>query len=649
MGKYKKPKSNKEYFLGSLLNKGVNAIAPDSEFAQIAGSVLGTGVDIMTGNPMGAIRNGMDGVTDIASLFMANGGELTEFNAGGSHEMNPNGGIPLGQNLVEQGETMQRDFVFSDRLKINKELAQEYSLPKKFIGKSFAELSKYYNDESRPNDAISKRGKEKELSNLRAAQESFKEVEGLTNPGQMMPNGGWPPNKKPVNPFEVLDGQNSPYISPLQLTYPQSGKVDVNGNPIPEVPAVVNQKTNPLNTPPTSGTMRPMQVDTIPEAWPDDLINPEDMDYEGKPVFAEQPGGVNGLALNDMYKQGLNRNDARTQELYFSNTNAPSLNPKESYYYSEFNNAQNFDRIDWDNPWNYYLFINSPEPGYAQSPRLIDPSKYQNAKQVSGGDQVGGNPTDKTTTGGTGGTGGGNTKARPKEAIVNLPNKPNPLAPDQLELKTSGVPSQAEIRKSAGFNPTANGNDGNNGLSLTDLRYAPLIGDIFNTGMTLLNKPELTAENKYDITRNIDPNLIDREQLRRNITSEAGATRQSLKNVSGNSGNLQANLQGVNRSSNNAIANANLQADVADNAEYARVDEFNFRKDAVNQRNRMAVKNMNDADKAAYRTMLMDSIANTFQNIGNIGTEEVYRNIAEGFPIDYFLDRKFENTYKRQA
>lgn len=48
--------------------------------------------------------------------------ELNSFNTGGSHQENPNGGIPIGMgsngkmNTVEEGETKMGDFIFSDRI-----------------------------------------------------------------------------------------------------------------------------------------------------------------------------------------------------------------------------------------------------------------------------------------------------------------------------------------------------------------------------------------------------------------------------------------------------------------------------------------------------------------------------------------------------
>ena len=61
---------------------------------------------------------------------------LTEFNTGGTHEQNPLGGIPQGMapdgqpNLVEQGETKlnSENYIFSDRLKLDKQSVEEFNL-----------------------------------------------------------------------------------------------------------------------------------------------------------------------------------------------------------------------------------------------------------------------------------------------------------------------------------------------------------------------------------------------------------------------------------------------------------------------------------------------------------------------------------------
>jgi len=76
--------------------------------------------------------------------------QLTEFNEGGRHEENSLGGIPQGMNpdgqmnLVEEGETKfdAENYIYSDTLKVDKELAEAFNLSPKMVGKTFADASK---------------------------------------------------------------------------------------------------------------------------------------------------------------------------------------------------------------------------------------------------------------------------------------------------------------------------------------------------------------------------------------------------------------------------------------------------------------------------------------------------------------------------
>ena len=117
----------------------------------------------------------------------ADGGQLTQFTEGGTHEQNPLGGIPQGfspdgkLNLVEQGETKLNaaDYVFSDQIKVSKETASLYGLSKGDVGKTFAEASKKANrpNSRRENDTIEQVAIQRDLENLMQAQEQQKETE----------------------------------------------------------------------------------------------------------------------------------------------------------------------------------------------------------------------------------------------------------------------------------------------------------------------------------------------------------------------------------------------------------------------------------------------------------------------------------------
>jgi hypothetical protein len=123
----------------------------------------------------------------IRSNSFADGGQLTEFNEGGTHEQSPIGGIPQGMapdgklNLVEQGETKLNaaDYIFSDQIKVDKETAALYDLPKGDVGKTFADVSKKLNrpNSRRDNDTIEQVAIQRDLENLMQAQEKQKEMQ----------------------------------------------------------------------------------------------------------------------------------------------------------------------------------------------------------------------------------------------------------------------------------------------------------------------------------------------------------------------------------------------------------------------------------------------------------------------------------------
>lgn len=104
---------------------------------------------------------------------------VTIFGEGGTHEENPNQGIPQGvdqngvPNLVEEGEVKYQDYIFSNRLKADKEILEMVGLPNKYKGKKYSDLAEKASKESeeRPNDPISKAGLEDSMLRLQVAQE----------------------------------------------------------------------------------------------------------------------------------------------------------------------------------------------------------------------------------------------------------------------------------------------------------------------------------------------------------------------------------------------------------------------------------------------------------------------------------------------
>lgn len=98
---------------------------------------------------------------------------------GGTHEENPHQGVQQGiapdglPNLVEEGEVIYNDFVYSDRLKLTKEQAQQFKLGGEMsYAQAALKLSK--ESEERPNDMISKNGLRDSMNKLKVMQEELK-------------------------------------------------------------------------------------------------------------------------------------------------------------------------------------------------------------------------------------------------------------------------------------------------------------------------------------------------------------------------------------------------------------------------------------------------------------------------------------------
>lgn len=107
---------------------------------------------------------------------------LNFIKAGGTHGQNPIGGVPMGvaqdgmPNLVEEGEVVWNDYVFSNRLNVPKEAMERLGIKGKDT-MTFAEAVEKAQKSSaeRPNDPIEKRSLEAALTNLMQVQEGIRQ------------------------------------------------------------------------------------------------------------------------------------------------------------------------------------------------------------------------------------------------------------------------------------------------------------------------------------------------------------------------------------------------------------------------------------------------------------------------------------------
>lgn len=148
---------------------------------------------------------------------------VIQINSGGLHSTNPFGGVQMGvddqgiPNLVEQGELVYNDYVFSKRIKAPKALKSTYKLR----GNTFADIAKYAQKESeeRPNDPISKRGLDDIMTKLSTAQEVIKSMKNRKKRGNRYDEGG-NFNKLYVSSIPGVDSKGNWITPPKYMSRP---------------------------------------------------------------------------------------------------------------------------------------------------------------------------------------------------------------------------------------------------------------------------------------------------------------------------------------------------------------------------------------------------------------------------------------------
>ena len=141
---------------------------------------------------------------------------------GGTHEENPLEGVPMGMdsegipNLVEEGEVIFNDYVFSKRLKVPKAVRKKYRLGgAKSLTFADAAIQMSKESEERPNDPISQRGLKDWMLKLMVAQEQLRAKKGKTN---TFANGGPVRRYGDAGPLPIMmRDPNNPFALPEDI------------------------------------------------------------------------------------------------------------------------------------------------------------------------------------------------------------------------------------------------------------------------------------------------------------------------------------------------------------------------------------------------------------------------------------------------
>lgn len=197
-----------------------------------------------------SVENNIDNLVDdqmdnLLASYAAFGGPLHTHGAdwsngitivdnGGTHESNPFEGVPMGTapdgqpNLVEEGEVIYNDYVYSNRIKVPKSVREKYKLKGK-DDMTFADAAKKAQRESeeRPNDPISKRGLDDIMGKLMMEQESIREkrqARKFAKGGYLFPDGGWKLIPMDSLSFPKID---IPEVKPLPMQKITMPKEDI--------------------------------------------------------------------------------------------------------------------------------------------------------------------------------------------------------------------------------------------------------------------------------------------------------------------------------------------------------------------------------------------------------------------------------------
>jgi hypothetical protein len=289
---------------GAAIGAAVNPASGKTAISQgIKG--LGQGVGNINENTQG-IGNAISGLSSLTGLMPSGGGMeklsamgaqisfkqggLMHINEGGTHEQNALGGVPIGPNaLVEQGETINNDFVFSDRLK------------PKGSKRTYAQLSKSVDTKYklRPDDKLSKEAKQMDLDRLAMQQEAQKDEmstkymqKAMACGGKIKGFGGQIMGEISQS-MNVTNGQNTLLAMGGNLpNYDYGDDGNIRRSPYNNMVNAVDNGINNVNYYPSNDVI-------FNERMQRDGFNPTLEDYN-KVVLRQQQAAMGGLMSNFM-------------------------------------------------------------------------------------------------------------------------------------------------------------------------------------------------------------------------------------------------------------------------------------------------------------------------------------------------------------
>ena len=561
-----------------------------------------------------------------------NGG-LEYINNGHTHSENPYGGVPMGTdrngtpNLVEEGETIWNDYVFSNRLKVPETLTDKYKLSKDI---TFAEASKKLGKEieETPNDPISKRTFNSFMQDLQQSQEEVKAKKELA---------------KAKRQFNKLSPQEQLGI--------------LNGTP-------VQGDNTMLSNPNEMASNEPQQFDD--GGWMFDNM------WEGAPEYQNSylKGNI-PYYQGKVSSKGYSVKDIEGTDNYKNFTKYALTLPDNHNYWQTLSNKTGKDVTYLKN--NYERLRNDGKLGWVHRT-----PKFNNISTQADTPFTIYQPLDAL----------GNQKPFNMLSPYGMGYSANDIVPfsDRVDANGNTVIDLKNKEFISTDTKKKTNNKEDNGLLPTWMRYAPIVGSAIGAASSLLSKPDessadaiLTAAREAGqytpisfnpIGDYIQYNPFDRDYYINKLNAESGAARRAIINqASGNRGNAMAGILAADYNAQNQLGALARQAEEYNLAQRQKVAEFNRGTNMFNTEGMFKADTANQAAKMQARSTLLQgtmqaerlrqaarqqlaaersaNLTNLFNNIGNIGRENMNFNIlntSAAFP--WAMTNKGESKYK---
>lgn len=561
-----------------------------------------------------------------------NGG-LEYIDNGGTHEQNPFNGVPMGTdrngtpNLVEEGETIWNDYVFSNRLKVPETLTDKYKLSKDI---TFAEASKKLGKEieETPNDPISKRTFNSFMQDLQQSQEEVKAKKELA---------------KTKRQFNKLSPQEQLGI--------------LNGTPVQE-------DNTMLSNPNEMVSNEPQQFDD--GGWMFDNM------WEGAPEYQNSylKGNI-PYYQGKVSSKGYSVKDIEGTNNYKNFTKYALTLPDNHNYWQTLSNKTGKDVTYLKN--NYERLRNDGKLGWVHRT-----PKFNNISTQADTPFTIYQPLDTL----------GNQKPFNMLSPYGMGYSANDIVPfsDRVDANGNTVIDLKNKEFISTDTKKKTNNKEDNGLLPTWMRYAPIVGSAIGAASSLLSKPDessadaiLTAAREAGqytpisfnpIGDYIQYNPFDRDYYINKLNAESGAARRAIINqASGNRGNAMAGILAADYNAQNQLGALARQAEEYNLAQRQKVAEFNRGTNMFNTEGMFKADTANQAAKMQARSTLLQgtmqaerlrqaarqqlaaersaNLTNLFNNIGNIGRENMNFNIlntSAAFP--WAMTNKGESKYK---